>query len=452
LKELRRDVALANAQQHDGPYEAMLEDVERKAIAYFDHEVNPATGLVRDNTDRDSPATVAGTGFALSAYTAAVERGYMARREAASRTRTALRFLWNAPQGDAADATGAHGFFCHFLDMATGRRVWKCELSTIDTAIALAGILSAAAYFDRNTPHEREIRSLGDDIYRRVDWRWALNAGRAVSMGWKPENGGRFLPYRWRGYTEALLLYVLGLGSPTHALPRDCYARWTATYRWVRAYGRDYVHAGPLFIHHLSHIWIDFRGIRDAYMRGKGIDYFENSRRATYVQRAYAVRNPRRFDWYGDTWWGVTASDGPGNATRTVHGTPRRFYGYHARGVPYGPDDGTLSPWAVAASLPFAPEIVLPTLQSMNATYPGPKRTYGYMCSINPSFRTSRGGPGWISPRDYAINQGPAGLMVENFRSGLIWRLMRSCPYVRAGLRRAGFTGGWLQVRGHEGT
>ena len=159
-----------------------------------------------------------------------------------------------------------------------------------------------------------------------------------------------------------MLLYVLGLGSPAHPLPESCYTAWTSTYRWEHCYGYEYLYAGPLFTHQLSHIWIDFRGIQDAFMRAKGIDYFENSRRATYVQQQYAMDNPLKFAGYGRNCWGITASDGPGPDTIKVSGIERQFFGYLGRGVPYGPDDGTIAPWAAVASLPFAPEIVLPTI------------------------------------------------------------------------------------------
>ena len=159
-----------------------------------------------------------------------------------------------------------------------------------------------------------------------------------------------------------MLLYILGLGSPTHPLPESCYTAWISTYRWEHCYGYEYLYAGPLFTHQLSHIWIDFRGIQDAFMRDKGIDYFENSRRATYVQQQYAIDNPLKFAGYGRYCWGITASDGPGPDTIKVSGIERQFFDYVGRGVPYGPDDGTIAPWAVVTSLPFAPEIVLPTI------------------------------------------------------------------------------------------
>ena len=196
-----------------------------------------------------------------------------------------------------------------------------------------------AVYFDARSSDEQEIRALADALYRRVDWHWARNGGATVTHGWTPENG--FLPYRWEGYDEALLLYVLGLGSPTHPLPAESYAAWLSTYEWKKIYDYELVYAGPLFIHQLSHIWIDFRGIRDAFMREKGIDYFENSRRATYVQQHYAIENPLEFEGYDDIAGGSRRATGPGRATLRIDGIERHFYGYYARGAPYGPDDGT---------------------------------------------------------------------------------------------------------------
>ena len=259
------------------------------------------------------------------------------------------------------------------------------------------------------------------------------------------------MPTAWEGYDEALLLYVLGLGSPTHPLPAQSYATWTTTYRWEHGDepggGQDYLYAGPLFTHQLSHIWIDFRGIQDAFMRAKGIDYFENSRRATQAQQRYAIRNPRKFNGYGSHCWGLTASEGPGPATLMVGGIERQFFDYLARGVPDGPDDGTLAPWAVVASLPFAPEIVLPTLEyCIHQARLTQFNAYGFKASFNPSHPGEPGNPygWWVSPWHFGLNQGPIVLMLENHRSGLMWRLMRSCPYIAGGLRRAGFTGGWL--------
>jgi len=272
-----------------------------------------------------------------------------------------------------------------------------------------------------------------------------------VSHGWKPETG--FLRYRWQGYNEALILYVLGLGSPTHPLPAKSYRSWTSTYRWKRLYGYEFVYGAALFMHQLPQVWIDFRGIQDGFMRRHASDYFENSRRATYVNQHYAMRNPRGFRDYGEHVWGITASNGPGPATRRVKGVTRRFFGYRARGVPYGPDDGTLAPWAVAASLPFAPEIVLPTLRHYSAAYPKMKSEYGLVCSFNPTFPApgSRQA-GWISQNHFALDQGPVILMIENYRSELIWRLMRGCPYVARGLRRAGFRATAARIKAGSAT
>lgn len=422
----------------------VLARLERNTFRYFAHEINLENGLVRDSTKQSAPCSIAVVGFALTAYPVAVERGYLSRREAVERALTSLRFFHNGVQGTSADAIGYKGFYYHFLDMNTGRRVGTSEISTIDTTYLIAGALTAAIYFDRNTPDERELRDLAEDLYGRADWRWALNGARTVTHGWKPETG--FIKYRWTGYSEALILYILGLASPTFRLPSDSYREWTRTYQWKKLYGHEFLYAGPLFIHHLSHLWIDFRGIQDDYMKGRSIDYFENSRRAVYAQQAYAIRNPKKMKGYDRFCWGITASDGPGPAVRRIDGRTVRFYDYRARAIPYGPDDGTLAPWAVASSLPFAPEVVLPSLHRINTDYPEMTNKYGFKCSYNPTFRSSSG-KGWVSQGHYGLDQGPIVMMIENYRSGLIWRLMRKCPHIVRGLRRAGFDGGWLGRR-----
>ena len=423
----------------------LLAELQRDTLRFFLDKSSPRNGLVPDNTREGVPSSITAVGFALAAYPVGVERNLISRSEGIQRTLVTLRFLWDADQSEERDATGHRGFFYHFLDMDTGRRAFKSELSTIDTAFLLAGVLTAGAFFDRETGEEGEIRGLADALYRRVDWQWALNKGTAVAHGWTPERG--FLRYRWEGYSEAILLYVLGLGSPTHPLPEASYDAWTRTYRWTKLYGYEFLYAGPLFIHQMSHVWIDFRGIQDEYMRDRGIDYSENSRRATLAQQQYAIRNPRGFREYGDLCWGITASDGPGPATRRIDGIQRRFFDYRARGIPYGPDDGTVAPWAVVASLPFAPEIVLPTIRHFLETYPEIRGEYGLMCSLNRTFRDGPGDVGgWHSHGYYGLDQGPVVLMIENFRSGLPWRLLKTCPNLVTGLRRAGFTNGWLSA------
>lgn len=421
-----------------------LNRLERDTFRYFADEMNPENGLVSDSTKQDAPCSIAAVGFALTAYPIVVERAYMKRAEAVKRVLTTLRFFHDSPQGTHDDAIGYKGFYYHFLHMKTGRRFLDCEISTIDSTYLIAGALTAAMYFTRDTKAEREIRELGEALYVRADWQWALHGALTVSHGWRPERG--FIRYRWGGYSEALILYILGLASPSFPLPEESYRAWTHTYKWKKLYGHEFLYAGPLFIHHLSHMWIDFRGIQDEYMRGKAIDYFENSRRAIYAQQAYAMRNPKKFAGYGRFSWGITASDGPGPAMQKFNGRKVRFFDYLARSIPYGPDDGTLAPWAVAGSLPFAPEVVLPSLERINKDYPEMTSEYGFKCSYNPTFRASK--KGWVSKGYYGLDQGPIVMMIENYRSGLIWRMMRRCPYIINGLRRAGFSGGWLGSEG----
>jgi len=420
-----------------------LVKLQRDTFGYFTNETNRRNGLVPDNTRKDSHSSIAAIGLGLAAYPVGVEQSFISREEAVERVLTTLRFFWNSPHGPEPDATGYKGFYYHFLHMDSGRRAWNSELSTIDSSILIAGALAAATYFDRETQEERELRGLADDLYRRMDWAWMLAGEARVVMGWKPEDG--FLPWRWEGYNESILLHVLSLGSPTYPLSRKTYEAFTESYDWREIYGREILYSGPLFIHQLSHIWIDFREIQDDFMRSKGIDYFENSRRATYIQQEYAIRNPNNLRAYGEYLWGITASDGPGPATRIIDGVERHFYDYEARGVPYGPDDGTIAPWAAVASLPFAPEIVLPTLQHFNDAYPEMTSKYGFKCSFNPTFDDgNHDARGWISKGYYGLDQGPVVLMIDNYRTGFFWELMKKCSYMVDGLRRAGFTGGWL--------
>ena len=429
-----------------------LDKLQRDAFDYFLKETCPANGLVVDKVRADEPpwvgrgqesASIAAVGFALAAYPVGVERAWITRAEAVERVLAALRFFWDSPQGTQRDATGYKGFYYHFLDMRSGRRAGDCELSTIDSSFLFAGMLAAAAYFHHDSKEEQEIRARADAIYRRADWRWAQDGAATLTHGWKPESG--FLNYRWEGYDEALLPYMLGLGSPTYPLAEESYAAWTETYQWKEIEGHEFLFGGPLFTHQFSHLWIDFRGIQDAFMRGKGIDYFENSRRATEVQQRYAMRNPLGFEGYGRYFWGLTASDGPGWMARQIRGVERRFFDYVARGVPYGPDDGTIAPWAVVASLPFAPDVVLPTVRHFREVHPEITGKYCFKCSFNLTFEDeSQGTPGWTSAFHYGINLGPIVLMIENYRSGLVWGLMRRCPHLVTGLRRAGFVGGWL--------
>ncbi len=421
-----------------------LERLEQDAVNYFLRRANPDNGLIADSSREGAPCSIAATGLGLAAFVVGAERGFLSRREAAARTLTALRFFRDSPQGEEPDATGHRGFYYHFLDMKTGRRMWQCELSMIDTSILIAGVLTSGTYFSAAADDEREIRELARFLYERIDWPWASAGGAVVRMGWKA--GAGFLSYGWEGYSEAMLLYVLGLGSPTHPLPAESYGAWSGTYQWENLYDIDFLFAAPLFIHQLSHVWIDFRGIQDAFMREKRSDYFENSRRATVVQQQYAMRNPLWFEGYGENCWGITAGLGPGFAKqRGEGGVEQQFYGYVARGVPFGPDDGTLAPWAAVASLPFAPDIVLAALRHFREAHPEVISADGLLTSFNPSFDTGEGArSGWLAPEHHGLDQGPVALMIENYRSGLLWRLMRECPAIVTGLRRAGFRNGWL--------
>jgi len=425
-----------------------LEELQRESFDYFLHEANSTNGLILDKTAENWPASIAATGLALAAYPIAVEHSFMSRNQAIERTLNTLRFFWHSPQGPEPDATGYKGFYYHFLDMHSGQRAGQCELSTVDSAFLIAGMLTAAAYFNGNSANEQEIRNLVEALYCRVDWQWAQNHGETITHGWKPESG--FLPYRWEGYDEAMLLYILALGSPTFPLLISSYGKWSDTYEWKQCYGYDYLYSGSLFTHQLSHIWIDFRNIQDGYMREKNSDYFENSRRATYVQQQYCIENPMDFSGYGPCCWGITACDGPGFETIKIAGIERHFFDYIARGVPYGPDDGTIAPWAAITSLPFAPEIVLPVIDHyIYELKLKEKNRYGFKSTFNQTYQRfplESHACGWVSPWHYGINEGPIVLMTENYRTGFLWKLMQSCPYIVNGLKRAGFTGGWLSL------
>ncbi|MGA9332907.1 MAG: glucoamylase family protein, partial [Rudaea sp.] len=284
--------ALPKAQQ------AAVNDLEKRTFDYFRDSANVSNGQIPDHWPQDKGdyfSSIAAVGFGLTAYGIGAERGWMTRSEAARRTLATLKFFHDAPQGNEANVTGNHGFFYHFLDMKIGRRYQSrrwVELSTIDTTLLLGGVLFSESYYDRNSKEEKQIRQLADEIYRRVDWQWASPRPPLVAMGWTPESG--FIHADWQGYNEAMLLYVLALGSPTHAIDKSAWKVWTETYdkTWGSFQGQEHLGFAPLFGHQYSHVWIDFRGIQDDYMRAHGIDYFENSRRATFAQREYAIHNP----------------------------------------------------------------------------------------------------------------------------------------------------------------
>jgi hypothetical protein len=432
---------------------AFLDTLERRTFNWFWERSDPNNGLTPDRWPSKSFSSIAAVGFALTAYPVGVERGYVARADAAQRTLNTLRFMYNAPQGSqATNVTGYKGFFYHFLDMQTGFRFEQVELSTIDTSLLMGGVLFCQSYFTGSDATESAIRAYADSLYLRIDWAWAVNSPPVVSMGWHPENG--FINSDWKGYDEGMIVYVLALGSPTHSIDPASWIEWTKTYQWAAFYGQTHVNFAPLFGHQYSHVWIDFRGIQDAYMRGNGIDYFENSRRATISQRLYAIDNPGQWTGYGANIWGLTAGDGPFDTTFVINGRSRLFWTYTARGAGAGEihDDGTISPTAAGGSVPFAPEIAIPALIAMREKYGDNLfSTYGFLDDFNPTLVNATPkygrlapGIGWFDTDYLGIDQGPIIAMIENYRSDLIWKTMRKNPYIVAGLKKAGFTGGWL--------
>jgi hypothetical protein len=421
-----------------------LDSLSHRTFHFFWDLAVPENGNIPDRWPTQSFSSIAATGFGLTAYLVGVERGYITRQQAAARVLITLKFFNGAKMGDdIAGNTGYHGFFYHFIDPQTGKRFKTVELSTIDTGLLMAGILSCQSYFDGNDSTEQEIRALADSLFRNVEWDWAMNGKETMSMGWHPESG--FLDVSWKGYNEGMIIYIMALGSPTHTIPALSWKSWTDTYQWATYHGQEMVNFGPLFGHQYSHMYIDFKGIQDEYMRSKGIDYFENSRRATYANRSYCIMNPAGFAGYDSTTWGLTACDGPGNDDKQNPNVS--FMGYGARGAAqfYLTDDGTIAPTAAGGSLPFAPEICIPALQSMYKKY-GDKiyDKYGFKDAFNPTVINKKGEHGWVDGDYLGIDEGPIVIQLENYRNEFVWNLMKKNPYIVAGLKKAGFTGGWL--------
>lgn len=441
------------------PPGSFLDDLQRRTFDFFWETTEPSNGLVPDRWPSRPFASIAAVGFGLTAYAVGVERGYVTRDEARERVLATLRFFWQAPQGpETTGVSGYKGFFYHSLDLETGRRHGTSELSTIDTSLLIAGVLFVQSYFDGPEAEEAEIRRLAEALYRRIEWPYFDRDDDGITMAWRPEPGRGFGPGRWQGYDESIILHVLALGSPTHPLGKEVWDRYTSTYEWGELYGQELLQFAPLFGHQYSHVWIDFRGIQDAFMRDKGIDYFENSRRATLAQRAYATANPGGWRGYGRDVWGLSACDGPLDRSLTLDGRELHFHTYWARGVARGDvrDDGTLAPTAAGGSIPFAPEAAIAALRTMRQRFGEHLYgRYGFLDAFNPTLKTPvptrRGtvvpGVGWFATDYLGIDQGPIVLMIENHRSGLIWETMKENPHILRGLCRAGFRGGWLDGR-----
>lgn len=344
----------------------------------------------------------------------------------------AIRFFDGQQASQRADSICHRGFFYHFLDMETGRRAWKSEISFIDTAILLAGMQTAAAYFDGSDALENELQGRVDQIASRVDWPWACDRALRLRMGWKPERG--FLPGHWHGYSEALLMLVLGSGSTSSRLDPQCFRNWLHSCVWRGGNLDGHFRAGPLFIHLFPQIWLDLRG---SLIQGRTIDWFENTKRAVAAQRAYALTNPQGFSGYGGDVWGLTACQGPRKRTTLRNRERRWIAGYRARGTPPSPDDGTLAPWAPLACLPFAPDEAIRATRRILAVYPDVMSGGMFADAFNPSVHAQTAA-GWVSPRCTGIDQGLLVASIENFRTGLPWHLGGCSASFRRGRERLG--------------
>lgn len=434
--------------------DALILELQARSFRFFWETTDPDNGLAVDRWPTQSFSSIASVGFALTSYPIGVVNGWITRAEARTRTRATLEFFAAAPQGpDATGMSGHYGFFYHFLGVTRGQRFARCELSTVDTALLMGGILFVQSWFDGDHPDEVRIRTLADQLYLAIDWSWITPRAPFVSMGWLPESG--FINADWNIYNEAMLLYILAIGSPTRPLPPSTWGALTERFQasWTSDYGEPHLHFAPLFGHQYSHVWIDFRGIHDPYIASKGIDYFENSRRAVRSQRDYAIANPEGWVDYGADVWGLTACDGPGDFTTTIAGRDRQFYSYSARGRGER-DDGTISPTAAVSSIVFEPELVRSCARHMRERYGDAIfGQYGFLDAFNPTLTDTTKplkhgrivpGIGWVDGDYLGIDQGPIVAMVENWRTGLVWNTMRRNPHIRRGLDRAGFTGGWL--------
>lgn len=416
--------------------QSFLDSLQYRTFLFFWYESNPLNGLVKDRSTKESPASIAATGFAIPAWTIGAEKKWITREQAAERTLTLLKFLINSNQSEDKSATGYKGFYYHFLKMETGEREWNCELSSIDTGLLFAGIIFARNYFDGSSETESKIRDLSSQILNRADWKFftlpdSHELPNSICMGWTPEE--KFHQWGWHGYNEALILYVIAAGLSMDKVERG-YQTWLSTYEWDEPY-KGLAHAifPPLFGHQYSHMFIDFRNLADSYMKNKGLDYFENSRRATYTQREYSRENPRGWIGYDSLVWGITACDGPG-----FKKDGKEFLGYAGRGTS-GPkkvffDDGTIAPTAAAGSIVFAPEIVIPTLINFKEKFgrEGLWDKYGFVDAFNQT-------AGWYDKDYIGIDQGPIIIMIENFRSEFVWKLMMKDPVIQNGLKRLNF-------------
>jgi hypothetical protein len=418
LPALLGSAGAAWAQQHLGPAQApqpselttaddeLLFEMERLNFQYFWDQADPSTGLVKDRcdvrvaNDTGTVASIAATGFGLTALCIGEERGLVTTADAERRVLTTLTFLWKK-------LPNHRGFFYHFANMSTGERVWDSEISSVDTALLLCGVLMCRQHF-RN----EEIVRLANDIFNRVDWTWLSEDTSLLPHGWTPEVG--FLPYRWDYYSELMMMYLLGMGSGTHPLKPEAWSAWkrlTFEYDGLRYIGSF----APLFVHQYSQAWFDFRKKKDKYA-----DYFQNSVIATDVHRRFCVELAGQFPDYSDDLWGITASDSE--------------YGYVIWGGPpaVGPIDGTVVPSAAAGSVPFLPQPTMRVLRNIRAHYPQAWSKYGFVNAFNPLRN-------WFDKDVVGIDTGISMVMAENSRTGFVWETFMKTPEARRGMDKAGF-------------
>lgn len=426
------------------------EDLKVRTFNYFWNTALPSNYQIPDRYPTLTFSSIAATGFGLTSYIAGIENKYITRDQGAERVLSTLKVLWQLPQGNQIEnVSGYKGFFYHFLTLDKASRFKQVELSSIDTGLLMAGILACMSYFDlQDSQTETEIRTLADSLFKRVEWDWMMKANGAMSMGWHPEKG--FIDSEWVGYNEAMILIIMAMGSPTHPIGDGAWSKWCSTYVNDTFYQQKNVQFDPLFGHQYSHIWLDFRGIRDSFMRAHNDDYFANSLKATLANRAYCIANPSNWVGYSENQWGLTACDGPIHKKINVNGTERQFFDYRARGAAsiQVVDDGTIAPTAAGGSFPFTPKESEACLAYMwDHHYENLVGEYGFKDAFNLTYVNADHPKGWFDPDYLGIDQGPIFLQIVNHESELIWKIMKKNPYIIKGLKRAGFEGGWLDKK-----